>query len=233
MNDLMNIGSSNLSIVELITNADIVVKGVLGLLLLASVVSWAIILDRLINLAILRRQSRAFDSDFKRLVLSETFSIVDHGASTPFNRIYDAAVGEWLETMAMPAMGRDGLRTRLAAVMDDVVSSELDRVGSRLSLLATIGSVSPFVGLFGTVWGIMRSFSAIAESQNTSLAVVAPGIAEALFATSVGLFAAIPAVIGYNHINNRIDQIENKLVGVAAKVEALLSRRADAMQQKR
>lgn len=233
MTDMANVGASGLSIVQLITDADIVVKSVLGLLLFASVLSWAIIIDRSVRIAIVRRQARVFDIEFKKLVLAKTFDVLGENESTPFSRIYDAAVGEWQDTMAMPVVAREGLRARLAAVLDDTVSDELDRLGSRLSVLATIGAVAPFVGLFGTVWGIMRSFSAIAATQNTTLAVVAPGIAEALFATSVGLFAAIPAVIGYNHISNSIDQFELRFAGISGKLESLMSRRADAMQQAR
>ena len=109
------------------------------------------------------------------------------------------------------AADREGTRARLASAMASATGAEIDRLSDRLNILATVGSVAPFVGLFGTVWGIMRSFTDIAASQNTSLGVVAPGIAEALFATALGLFAAIPAVIAYNRLLHRVSQLEGQL----------------------
>ena len=125
-------------------------------------------------------------------------------------------------------MDRDGTRARLNAVMGSTIAAEMDRMSDRLNVLATIGSVAPFVGLFGTVWGIMRSFTDIAASQNTSLAVVAPGISEALFATAIGLFAAIPAVIAYNRLTHRLNKIEARLMRFADGFHVTLSRELDA-----
>ena len=121
-----------------------------------------------------------------------------------------AGLEEWRSsTVGRRTIDREGTRARLASAMGTAVAAEIDRLSDRLNVLATIGSVAPFVGLFGTVWGIMRSFTAIAAEQNSSLAVVAPGIAEALIATAIGLFAAIPAVIAYNRFARDIDRVAN------------------------
>jgi biopolymer transport protein TolQ len=119
---------------------------------------------------------------------------------------------------------RAGVRERLAAVLEGVAANEVERLGERLNLLATVGSVAPFVGLFGTVWGIMRSFGAIAAEQSSSLAVVAPGLAEALFATAIGLFAAIPAVVAYNRFLHVLGRIEARLARFSDGFHAMLSR---------
>ena len=124
---------------------------------------------------------------------------------------------------------RGCLRGRLASAINVAIGRDIDELSDRLNALATIGSVAPFVGLFGTVWGIMRSFASIAASQNTSLAVVAPGIAEALFATAIGLFAAIPAVIGYNRLLHRVNRLEARLNAFSEEYLNLLSRQLDGM----
>src|SRR3546814_13224959 len=123
-------------------------------------------------------------------------------------KIFSAGIAEWRRSTRSKALDRDGTRARLATAMHGAVAAEIDRLSERLNILATVGSVAPFVGLFGTVWGIMRSFNDIAGANNTSLAVVAPGIAEALFATALGLFAAIPAVIAYNRMTHGINRKE-------------------------
>jgi biopolymer transport protein TolQ len=125
-------------------------------------------------------------------------------------------------------MDREGTRQRLAQVMDSTIAQEADRLSERLNFLATVGAVAPFVGLFGTVWGIMNSFFQIGQQQNSSLAVVAPGISEALFATAIGLFAAIPAVIAYNRFSHRVNQIEARLQRFADRFHASLSRELEA-----
>ena len=122
----------------------------------------------------------------------------------------------------------DGTRERIAGAMESQVASEADTLSERLNFLATVGSVAPFVGLFGTVWGIMNSFFQIGQQQNSSLAVVAPGISEALFATAIGLFAAIPAVIAYNRFSQQVNVLEGRLQRLADKVHAQLSRQMDA-----
>ncbi len=138
-------------------------------------------------------------------------------------------MNEWRRTLSAPRFDREGLRTRLASVTGVSIAREIDSLGDRLNILATIGAVAPFVGLFGTVWGIMRSFTAIAASQNTTLAVVAPGIAEALFATAIGLFAAIPAVIGYNRLLHGVGRLEARLSAFAEEFQGLLGRQLDSL----
>ena len=125
-------------------------------------------------------------------------------------------------------MALDGTRQRLAVAMDSAIAQEAEKLAERLNFLATVGAVAPFVGLFGTVWGIMNSFYQIGQQQNSSLAVVAPGISEALFATAIGLFAAIPAVIAYNRFAHRVDQLEARLQRFADRFHASLSRELEA-----
>jgi biopolymer transport protein TolQ len=146
------------------------------------------------------------------------------GEELPSARVLAAGFDEWRRSTATQPVDREGTRSRLAAAMHSVIIDEVDRIGDRLNILATVGAVAPFVGLFGTVWGIMRSFSDIAGANNTSLAVVAPGIAEALFATALGLFAAIPAVIAYNRMAHGINRIEARLNRFADNFHARLSR---------
>jgi biopolymer transport protein TolQ len=141
--------------------------------------------------------------------------------------VFAAGIAEWRRSVQTRVRSADGLRERLASAMHGMASAEIDRLADRLNILATVGSVAPFVGLFGTVWGIMRSFSDIAGSNNTSLAVVAPGIAEALFATALGLFAAIPAVIAYNRMAHGINRMEARLGRFADHIQATLGRQLD------
>jgi biopolymer transport protein TolQ len=141
-------------------------------------------------------------------------------------------MNEWRRSLSAKtgrSIDREGLRGRLASAINVAIGRDIDELSDRLNALATIGSVAPFVGLFGTVWGIMRSFASIAASQNTSLAVVAPGIAEALFATAIGLFAAIPAVIGYNRLLHRVNRLEARLNAFSEEYLNLLSRQLDGM----
>jgi biopolymer transport protein TolQ len=135
-----------------------------------------------------------------------------------------AGVAEWRRSTGGKQVDKEGTRARLSIALHGAVTAEIDRLAGRLNILATVGSVAPFVGLFGTVWGIMRSFSDIAGANNTSLAVVAPGIAEALFATALGLFAAIPAVIAYNRFSYGINRMEAALARFADRFHGTLSR---------
>jgi biopolymer transport protein TolQ len=142
--------------------------------------------------------------------------------------VVGAALGEWRRS-ATGKIDRDGARQRLSGVMDSMVAGESEKLADRLNFLATVGSVAPFVGLFGTVWGIMNSFFEIGQQQNSSLAVVAPGISEALFATAIGLFAAIPAVIGYNRYSHAVNGFEARLQRFADRFHASLSRELDGL----
>ena len=217
--------TSALSPIALFMQADIVVKCVMVGLLLASLWTWTIIIGNSFALGSAYKNSKAFEADFWK---SEDIDRVYDGAARqdiPAARLFTAGVSEWRRSVrAGKAVDREGTRARLASAMSSAASLEIDTLSGRLNILATVGSVAPFVGLFGTVWGIMRSFTDIAASQNTSLGVVAPGIAEALFATALGLFAAIPAVIAYNRLLHRIGQIEGQLHRFGDALHMTLSR---------
>ena len=213
-----------MSPLNLFLQADIVVKLVMLGLLLASVWTWAIIFTHAIRLKRVNRQTDAFEKDFWAAKDIDAFHARHSDKNLPIAVVMSAAMDEWSRSTRTATVDRAGTRERLASRMNAAVAAELDRLGDRLNILATVGSVAPFVGLFGTVWGIMRSFTAIAGANNTSLAVVAPGIAEALFATAIGLFAAIPAVIAYNRLTHGLDRLEAKLGRFADRFHATLSR---------
>ncbi|WP_118855821.1 protein TolQ [Sphingomonas mesophila] len=213
-----------MSPMALFLHADVVVKAVMIGLLLASIWTWAIIFTHALRLKRINRSSAAYEDDFWAADDIDAFHKVRGKEALPIAAVLDAGLDEWRRSTRSRSVDRSGTRERLATRMNAAVAAELDRLGDRLNILATVGSVAPFVGLFGTVWGIMRSFTAIADSNNTSLAVVAPGIAEALFATAIGLFAAIPAVIAYNRLSHGLDKLEARLGRFADRFHATLSR---------
>jgi biopolymer transport protein TolQ len=213
-----------MSPLSLFLHADVVVKIVMLGLLLASVWTWAIIFTHAFRLRRVNRATERFEADFWATDDIDSFHKKRGGEQLPSAAILSAGLDEWRRSTASRTVDRSGTRERLATRMNAAVAAELDRLGDRLNILATVGSVAPFVGLFGTVWGIMRSFTAIAGANNTSLAVVAPGIAEALFATAIGLFAAIPAVIAYNRLTHGLDRLEARLGRFADRFHATLSR---------
>lgn len=215
----------------LFMRADLVVKGVMIALLLASFWSWAIIFDKFLRFRRVIALADRFEEVFwSGNSLEELYERVAPRASHPMALLFVAAMREW-----MRANGRStrdvglsgGLRERIDKIMSVSLSREMAGLERYLDFLATVGSTAPFIGLFGTVWGIMNSFQAIAQSHNTSLAVVAPGIAEALFATALGLFAAIPAVIAYNRFNNQVGRYGDRLEGFSEEFSAVLSRRIE------
>jgi biopolymer transport protein TolQ len=213
-----------MSPLHLFLQADAVVKAVMLGLLLASVWTWAIIFTHSLRLKRINRQTERFERDFWAASDIDAFHTKRGEDRLPIAAVMSAAMDEWRRSTKTAQVDRAGTRERLASRMNAAVAAELDRLGDRLNILATVGSVAPFVGLFGTVWGIMRSFTAIAGANNTSLAVVAPGIAEALFATAIGLFAAIPAVIAYNRLTHGLDRLEARLGRFADRFHATLSR---------
>ena len=217
-----------MSPLALFLSADIVVKIVMFGLLLASVWTWAIIFTHSLRLRRINRQTIAYESDFWATSDIDAFHTKRGDEKLPIAALLSAGLDEWRRSTRGVMVDRAGTRERLASRMNAAVAAELDRLGDRLNILATVGSVAPFVGLFGTVWGIMRSFTAIAGANNTSLAVVAPGIAEALFATAIGLFAAIPAVIAYNRFSGELDKFAGRLEDFSTEFQTLLSRQADA-----
>lgn len=198
----------DLSLIGLFMQADYLVKAVMILLVLASVACWSIILDRSIRLIRLKRQAARFEDEAAHAPLEA----LSHGPLA--DSILSAAQTAWQDRTAGET--RSEVRDRIERAMRSALARNLRHLESGLPFLATIGSAAPFIGLFGTVWGIMNSFTAIAKSQDTSLAVVAPGIAEALFATAIGLAAAIPAVMAYNKL--AVD-----LGRVAAQMEEAIS----------
>jgi biopolymer transport protein TolQ len=210
----------------LFLQADIVVKAVMVGLLLASVWSWAIIFERTRRLGQINREAQGFEERFWKAKTLDELQVTK--GAHPTADLFRAGMDEWQASVeGRQNVDREGVRARLRDVMAASIDRSISDLSDRLNILATIGSVSPFVGLFGTVWGIMRAFIAIGATQNTSLAVVAPGIAEALFATAIGLFAAIPAVIGYNRLLHRIDRLEDRLQGFSSAFHALMSRELD------
>ncbi len=213
-----------MSPLNLFLQADVVVKAVMIGLLLASIWTWAIIFTHSIRLKRINRGTDKFERDFWATNDIDAFHNQRGSDGLPIAAVMSAAMDEWRRSTKTAQVDRAGTRERLASRMNAAVATELDRLSDRLNILATVGSVAPFVGLFGTVWCIMRSFTAIAGANNTSLAVVAPGIAEALFATAIGLFAAIPAVIAYNRLTHGLDRLEAKLSRFADRFHATLSR---------
>ena len=221
-------GAEMMSPVALFMQADIVVKAVMIGLILASIWTWAIMIGHALRIRRVTRENERFERDFWKAQDIDRFHEAHGSKDWPSAKIFSAGIAEWRRSTAGKALDREGTRTRLATAMHGAVAAEIDRLSERLNILATVGSVAPFVGLFGTVWGIMRSFNDIAGANNTSLAVVAPGIAEALFATALGLFAAIPAVIAYNRMTHGINRLEARLGRFADGFHATLSRELEA-----
>lgn len=219
---------TRLNPVELFLHADVVVEAVMGALLAASVWVWMIIIGFSLRMMLIARRCRKYEAAFWAARDIDAFQKEQIGRDIPSARVVEAALGEWRRSTAGKTIDRDGTRQRLAAAMDSAVTEETDRLAGRLNFLATVGTVAPFVGLFGTVWGVMDSFFRIGAQQNSSLAVVAPGISEALFATAIGLAAAIPAVVAYNRFAHRVNAFEAALFRFADRFHATLSRELEA-----
>jgi len=221
-------GASSLSLISLFLQADLIVKAVIIGLLIASVWSWAIIIDKSILYSKMRKSMDRFEKTFwSGQSLEELYRSLSGRTPEGMASVFVAAMREWKRSFEAGARSQFGLQTRIEKVLDVTIAREVGRLESRLLFLATVGSAGPFIGLFGTVWGIMNSFQSIAASNNTSLAVVAPGIAEALLATALGLLAAIPAVVAYNKLSNEAGKIGERLEGFADEFSAILSRQAD------
>jgi biopolymer transport protein TolQ len=224
--------SHDLSVWTLFLQADWIVKGVMLFLLGASIWSWAIIFDKIIRLRRLREQARQFEEAFwSGGSLEELYDRISNRPTDPMSSIFVAAMREWRRSAAKGLLAseqfRESLQDRIERVMNITLGREMDQIERYMGYLASVGSAAPFIGLFGTVWGIMNSFAAIAGSKNTTLAVVAPGIAEALFATALGLVAAIPAVLAYNKLSSDINRYGNRLEAFAGEFGAILSRQLE------
>ena len=230
MNIFLNLvaaAPARLNPLDLFIQADIIVQAVMVGLILASIWVWTIVVSFSMRMGKLERNTRDFEADFWE---SDDFDALTTGRARknlPPARVAAAALAEWKHSTKHPPVDRDGTRQRLTTTMESQIAQEGDELSARLGFLATTGSVAPFVGLFGTVWGIMNSFFQIGMQESSSLAVVAPGIAEALFATAIGLFAAIPAVIAYNRFSDRVNRYEAKLQRFADRFHASLSRELD------
>ena len=205
--------------------ADIIVQMVMIMLVAASVWSWAIIFEKVRRMKRVVKAADAFEEDFwSGNSLEDVYNREKDQPGHPMARVFVAAMREWQRSVSGAGGGKLGLHDRLARVMRVTTNREMDKLESGTGFLATVGSTAPFVGLFGTVWGIMNSFQSIALSSNTSLAVVAPGIAEALLATGLGLIAAIPAVIAYNKLTNEMNRYAVRIEGFSDEFHAILSR---------
>ncbi len=220
--------SNDFSFLALFLRADIVVKAVMAILVFASIWSWTIIIDRQIAFMKLRARAKHFERAFwSGRSLNDMYEQIGDSPHDPMERVFVSAMREWMEgrTHVSSDLQVVSLKERLDRVMALTVARELSRAERGLGVLASIASASPFIGLFGTVWGIMNAFRAIAASHDTNLSVVAPGIAEALFATALGLVAAVPAVIFYNKFAADTARYATRLEGFADELSAIFSRR--------
>jgi biopolymer transport protein TolQ len=224
----------DLSLWGLFLQADWVVKAVMVGLLLASVWVWAIVFEKVTAIRRANRAADGFEDGFwSGGSLEELHRREGEQPAHPMAAVFGAAMREWRRSAprlhgAGGLVAAGGLKERVERAMGVAIQREMGRLERWMTFLASVGSVAPFVGLFGTVWGIMNSFAAIAGMQNTNLAVVAPGIAEALFATAIGLVAAIPAVLAYNKISSDLARFAARLEGFASEFGGILSRQAEA-----
>jgi biopolymer transport protein TolQ len=226
-----NAAAHDMSALGLFMQADFIVQSVMIMLLIASIWCWTVVFEKAWRLKQLRAKADRFEDDFwNEASLDSLYDRVGASPPDPMAAVFAAGMKEWRSSTAgvrgahTPAAG---LKERVERVMQVTLGREMAEIERDMTFLATLGSAAPFIGLFGTVWGIMNSFTAIAGSQSTSLAVVAPGIAEALFATAIGLVAAIPAVIFYNKFATDIGRYGQRLQDFADQFSTILSRRLD------
>ncbi len=222
------------SFLDLINQADIVVKGVMLILLFASLFSWTMIIEKVVRFQLVKRRSNKFEKDFGgKMTIEQIYKEAKKDDNNPLASIFLAAMREWkqndITTIVSDKSGvkKISLKERLNGAMHIATSKSVQNLEVGLNMMAIIGSSAPFIGLFGTVWGIMKSFQSIATMKNTSLAVVAPGIAEALLATGIGLFVAIPAVFFYNVFTARVNRLYERGNNFATELLNILSRELD------
>ncbi len=230
--DAVNLGAagSDLSLWGLFLQADILVKLVIIGLLLASVWVWAVVFEKWSSLRRVNKEADGFEDRFwSGGSLDDLYDQEGTQPAHPMAAVFGAAMGEWRRTVRVAGadVSRTGVRERVDRAIGVTVQREMDRLERWTIFLASVGATAPFIGLFGTVWGIMHSFSAIAAMHNTNLAVVAPGIAEALFATAMGLVAAIPAVLAYNKISTDLARFASRLEAFGTEFSAILSRQSE------
>ena len=234
--DAVNLGAAagDLSLLGLFMQADIVVKIVMIGLLAASVWVWAIVFEKVTSLRRANKSADVFEDRFwSGGSLDALYDTEGLKPDHPMAAVFGAATGEWRRSQRSGATDpiRSAVGERVDRAIVVTIQREMDRLERWMVFLASVGSTAPFVGLFGTVWGIMHSFSAIAAMHNTNLAVVAPGIAEALFATAIGLVAAIPAVLAYNKLSTDLGRYASRLEGFGAEFSAILSRQSEERPQ--
>ena len=210
-----NIASESIdfSLFSLFLRADLIVKSVIVILIFASLYSWTIIVSKLIRMQRLKKLDKEFDEFFwSGNSFDDLYETFNYNKSDPKSKIFCSAIDEWKKSKSntdftlLQSQELNSLKERMIRSMQVTFNKESEVIEKNLTFLATAGSTAPFIGLFGTVWGIMNSFKSIAIAQNTNLSVVAPGIAEALFATALGLFVAIPAVVAYNKITSDLSK---------------------------
>jgi len=217
-------------VLDMIGHADVLIQLIMLGLVLASFYCWAIIYDKIMRLKRLKEASDVFEREFWSIdELEKLYNKVKGKPSEPMAAIFVSAMNEWRRAniKTVSDYTKEAFMKRLERVMDITLTREMDKLERGVGFLASIGSAAPFIGLFGTVWGIMNAFTGIAATQNTSLAAVAPGIAEALLVTAIGLFAAIPAVIGYNKISSEMERYAARLETFSGEFAALVSRQLD------
>jgi biopolymer transport protein TolQ len=223
------VAATDMSLLGLFMHADLIGKSVMLMLFVASIWCWAIILEKVSRLSKLKKSAEDFEDKFWSGGSLETlYERVGKRPADPLQSIFVAGMREWKlaaeKGLLATGVMRANLQQRIERVMQVTITREMALVEKNMTFLASIGSAAPFIGLFGTVWGIMRAFTAIAAQQNTSLAVVAPGIAEALLATAIGLFAAIPAVMAYNRFASQINRYGERLDNFASEFSTIISR---------
>lgn len=227
------INNFNYSFIALFNEADIVVKSIMIALIVASIFSWSIILEKIIRIKLVKRRCERFEMDFAIKNIEELFKNAKSNNNNIHSRLFLSAMREWkkndIKAIIIDKTGsrKLSLKERLNGVMSVSINRSIQKLEIGLNMLAIIGSSAPFIGLFGTVWGIMNSFQSIALMKNTSLAVVAPGIAEALLATGIGLFVAIPAVFFYNIFIARINRLYEMGGNFSVELSNIFSRELD------
>ncbi len=232
----VSVDDNEFSVINLFWQADIIVKIVMVILIFTSIWCWAIIFQKLALFAKMRRLASKFEDAFwSGLPLDDLYDRIGKYPSDPMSAIFIAAMREWRRSGVQNSNHNNntaaGLKDRIDRVMIVTMSREIERLERYLSFLASVGSSAPFIGLFGTVWGIMNSFANIAATKQTSIAVVAPGIAEALFATALGLVAAIPATIAYNKISTDLNRYAGRLEAFSGEFSAIISRQLDEVEE--
>lgn len=230
---LTTASAHDMSAFALFMQADIIVKTVMLGLIAASVWSWAVILQKRAVLGTLNRRANRFEDSFwSGEALDQIYARVQKSKKDPMLTTFIAGMDEWKAGISGGVPSKESmqasLRQRVERAMSVSINREMNQMEKGMTFLASIASSAPFIGLFGTVWGIMNSFTAIASTNNTSLAVVAPGIAEALFATAIGLVAAIPAAIAYNVLSARLNNYADRLEAFTDEFSAILSRHLDS-----